>query len=371
MSQNATVNYVIRPYLPGDEEEIVQLLQLVFERWPHFDLSCAATDHWKWKFKDNPLKKSIISVGTIDDKIISCTHMIPLRIKIGDSVFLCGNGYDLAVHPDFRRIGIAKKMNELRKELRANAGIKFTIMVPGNSIMVKHYLKLYSRFPYTVLNFVRIRDIDWHLQMIPSKNVWLKKYGFYLVRALNQLRDALRVSNLPNEYFRISKIHSFDGNLEVFWDEIKDHYTFIVERTRDYLNWRYCDSRGGNYILKIAEADGQVLGYSVLRIDRHVSNYPVGYIVDLLALPERLGVTDALVADAIDYFTSNGVNMIRCQVVKDHPHERILKGYGFLNIGYGIDIFYDTYATICEELDKLQTRVPGRIHFVYGDYDWV
>lgn len=369
MSQNATANYVVRPYLPGDEEEIVQLLQLVFDGWPHFDLSCAPIDHWRWKFKDNPLKKSIISLGTSDDKIIGCNHTIPLTIKIGDSVFLCGNGYDLAVHPDFRRIGVAKKIFELRRELRANAGIKFAILLSGNSIIVKHYLKLYPRFPYTIMNFVRIQDIDWHLQMMPTEKAWLKKYGFHLVKLLNKFKNALRVSSLPDGNFRISKIHSFNDNINVFWDEIKGHYTFIVERTRDYLNWRYCDSRGGDYIINIAEEDGRALGYSVLRIDRYVRNYPVGYIVDLLTLPERLDVTDALVADAINYFNSNGINIIRCQVVKNHPYERIFKAYGFVNSGHRIDIFYDIYATIGEELNKLQTRIPNRIHFVYGDYD--
>lgn len=371
MSQNATVDYFVRSYLPGDEEEIVRLLQLVFDGWPHFDLSCAPVDHWRWKFKDNPLKKSIILLGTSDDKIIGCTHTTPLTMKIGDSVFLCGNGYDLAVHPDFRRIGVAKKMNELRRELRANAGIKLVIMVSGNPIMVTHYSKLYPRFPYTILNFVRIQDIDLHLQMNPTENAWLKKYGFHFVKLLNKFRSALRVSSLPEEDFRISKVHSFDGNINVFLDEIKSHYAFIVERTRDYLNWRYCDPRGGNYIIKIAEADGRTLGYSVLRINRYVRSYPVGYIVDLLTLPDRLDVTDALVADAVNYFDSNCINMIRCQVVKNHPYEKLLKGCGFAKSGYGIDLFYDIYAKIGEELNKLQTRIPDRIHFVYGDYDWI
>jgi len=368
MSQSATVNYVVRPYLRGDEEEIVQLLQLVFDEWPHFDLSCAPIDHWRWKFEDNPLKKSIISLGASDDKIIGCTHTIPLMIKIGDSIFLCGNGYDLVVHPDFRRMGVAKKMNELRKELRTKAGTKFALMFPGK-IMIKHYLKLYPRLPHATMIFVRIQDIDWHLQMMPAENAWLKKYGLHLVNVFNKFRNALRVSVLSDQDFCISKICRFDDSINVFWDEIKDHYTFIVRRTRDYLNWRYCDSRGGDYFIKIAEADERVLGYSVLRINKYMRDYPVGYIVDLLTLPGRLDVADALVADAIDYFDSNYVNIILCQVIKNHPYERIFKRYGLVNSRHSINIFYDTYATISEELSKLQTSTANRIHFVYGDYD--
>jgi hypothetical protein len=32
--------YRIRSYQPGDEIEIVQLLELVFDGWPKLDLSC-------------------------------------------------------------------------------------------------------------------------------------------------------------------------------------------------------------------------------------------------------------------------------------------------------------------------------------------
>jgi hypothetical protein len=29
---------IVRQHLPGDEDQIVKLLQIVFQGWPHFDL---------------------------------------------------------------------------------------------------------------------------------------------------------------------------------------------------------------------------------------------------------------------------------------------------------------------------------------------
>jgi len=45
--ERATKDYIVRPYRSGDEEEIVEFLQLVFEGWPKFDLSCTPLEHWK------------------------------------------------------------------------------------------------------------------------------------------------------------------------------------------------------------------------------------------------------------------------------------------------------------------------------------
>ncbi len=55
----------------------------------------------------------------------------------------------------------------------------------------------------------------------------------------------------------------------------------------EYLNWRYSDRRGGDYILKEAIEGERALGYVVLRVNGYQEKYPVGYIVDLLALPGR------------------------------------------------------------------------------------
>ena len=173
--------YFVRPYRPGDEKEIVQLLQLVFNGWPHFDIKCSPLDHWKWKFKDNPLKSSIICVAISNGEIIGCSHKITTRLKIGNSVFLCSSAVDSAVHPNFRRMGVYKKMDELGKELMAKSKIKLFYGVTDNPILVKHYSNYHNLFTTVIYKFVRIQDIDWHLRMMHIQNARLYKYSFHLV----------------------------------------------------------------------------------------------------------------------------------------------------------------------------------------------
>ena len=53
----------VRPYIDGDEKELVKLLQFVFRGWPHLNLNCTDLEHWTWKYRDNPNKPSVIVVA--------------------------------------------------------------------------------------------------------------------------------------------------------------------------------------------------------------------------------------------------------------------------------------------------------------------
>ena len=77
-------DHVVRPYKPGDEDQIIQLLDVVFDGWPHFNIPCTPLEHWEWKYLDNPRKKYFASVAEVDGRIVGCCHSIPVRIKIGE-----------------------------------------------------------------------------------------------------------------------------------------------------------------------------------------------------------------------------------------------------------------------------------------------
>ena len=83
------MDYHVDKYQPGDEAGIVELLQLVFNGWPKFDLSCTTLEHWEWKHLDNPLSTRMIltAVGKRDERIIGCHHGVDLNVKIGDDVY--------------------------------------------------------------------------------------------------------------------------------------------------------------------------------------------------------------------------------------------------------------------------------------------
>lgn len=360
--------YEIRVYRDGDEEEIIRLLQQVFGGWPRFDLSCSPLDHWRWKFVDNPMKMNISIICVKDRKIIGCNHAITVRLKVGDKVVLGTALVDLAVHPDFRRLGITNSFRDFLKDLVARRGFKLNYIVTGNPILIKAIPKNSPRFPFTVTNLVRIRDIDLQLRQMPVENGWFMKLAFTTAKVINDVRNVVTGPMRDKADLTISEIRSFDDRIDSFWEEVSGQYDFMVERKRTYLNWRYCDPRGGDFVVKQAEGDGRILGYSVLRINRYLKEYPIGYLVDLVTPPNRLDVADALAVDAVNYFDSNDINIVNYQVVKNNPYERVLGRHGFIDSKIKIYLFYQPRGG--EDIMKKIIGSPSRrILVCWGDHD--
>jgi hypothetical protein len=276
-------------YRLGDEEEIVQLLQLGFDGWPNFDINCAPLEHWKWKYLDNPLKMNTIVVAKNNNKILGCGHEYSVKIKIGKRSILCHYACDLTVHPDFRRMGLMKMLRGKKKELRERYNVRLTYRVTSNPIVIKNWDKIRRpRIPQTVINLVRICDIDKQMKSMPVTNAFFKKLGFQISKLLNDLGNTVRRTYSLKQELNIIQVDRFDDRIERFWEEVSKYYDFIVERHRDYLNWRYCDDRAGAFVVKQVEEDSEILGYSVLKINKSRIIYPVGYIVDMLALSKSI-----------------------------------------------------------------------------------
>ena len=333
------------------------------------DLQCTLLEHWTWKHVDNPFEKSIILVAQKNGRVVGANHTILLKIKIGDEVAIGGQATDLAVHPDFRRIGVRTKMRVSKYGYCERAGVKFYLAVSGNPIVIRSEIRRRNpQFPHRILNLVKLEDIDLQLQKMPVKNAWIKKFGYHAVKTMNSLRNAFTGIKHPNQDIKISEITTFDERIDEFWSKVSEHYRYMVERNQDYLNWRYCDPRAGGFRVKIATEGSKVLGYGVLKINRFLEDYHVGFIVDLLTLPNRPEVAKALVVDAVDYFEENDVNIVNALVISGHPYERILKRHGFLESGIRFSLFM-------RGIDKagllgiIKSCPPSKAFYSWGDHD--
>lgn len=359
-----------RPYQKGDEESIVNLLTEVFNGWPNFSIECSSLDHWRWKYLDNPFRKSYVSLALLGTEVIGVNHSFPIKVKIGEDVFRGSFGSDLAVHPDHRGKGISTQLQRMKRQLKDRTAM-FSLYVSSNPIVVEREDETrIPPFPNVLLNLVRIRDIDKHLKIAPENNDWLIKIGFNVLKLINLLRNRNKIQTRKEETkIKLEKVMLFDGRIDAFWEEVKKHYTFIIERNKTYLNWRYFDSRSGEYTIVLASSpEGEITGYIVTTINRKNRDYPVGYIVDLLAIPENKAVVDKLIKKAVEHFDEKEVNLVNVLLFRDHPFEKIFQKNGFLNSRKKIHLFAG--IKFDEEMSKKLRQLNQReIHFAYGDID--
>jgi len=363
------MDYSVRQYQPGDEEGIVQLLELVFDGWPHFDLGCTPLEHWRWKYLENPLKMNAIAVALNNENIIGCIHGYYLRMKVGNELFIAQHGGDLAVHQDFRRRGISGRMRELKHEIQDEIGTDIRYSVSGNPIVIERS-KRRGRpiFPHPVHQMVWIDNVDLHLKTKTTDKKFIHKYGYHTMSALNKIKYIFKKHDVSE--YPVKQIKQFDERIDDFWDNVKGNYSFIVERNKDYLNWRYCTPNGGNYHTSSVEDDGLILGFIVLRINKYEKEYPRGYIVDLLALPDRIDVANSLVITAMQYFRNENVNHVSTWVIANHPYEHVLRQNGFVDSRSDLYLKYELKK---DNIPRNQLRLVGvsSLHFQIGDTDHI
>lgn len=366
---NMAGEIIIREYRGGDEEAIVELLVEIFTEWSV--RGSRALDFWKWMYLDNPLGDTIISVATYGGRIISMKHDLLLEIKFGDRIIVGCLGTDSCTDTDFRRRGIYFKLRERKYSLLDNHNAEMTYGITSNPILIKKEAEKDPRFPTNylfptrIIKMMWIRDIDIHIKFKPTENAWLKKIGFRTLRLVNKLRYSYRKSH-ENPGFEIINVKSFGVDIDHFWEKISQQYIFVVKKDREYLNWRYCDPRAGEYRIKMAVNDDEVLGFIVYQVFKYENKYQTGRIIDFLTLPKRDDVGFALVDEALESFEENTVNYVDCLVFRGHSHQKILEVFGFVDRREPIYIRYNLSGKGETSL-LLDKSNPEKLHFCHGD----
>ena len=359
--------YSLKDYEPGMEKEIVELLDIGFNGWPKIDLKCSNVDFWRWKYLDNSTGIVNLHVIMDDDKIISCDHCVPHFVKIMDKVELCGIRADLTIHPDYRGKNLWRMSAEYATVTEKRDGIKMIHYLTGNPIVVKRMIKNRPQFPHQLVNLVRVQDIDKHLEYMPMERDWLIRTGFKAVSFLKNFTKSNKKISAYHKY-SVERVDSFDDEIDGFWSKVREQYFFIVERDEKYLNWRYCDPRSGGHVVYLVRNQEEITGYMVVKINKYFKDYPIGFIVDLLTLPEEFDSVEILLKKAIDYFDENNVNIINYLMVKDHPYSKIVSDHGFLDSRVNIHKFYYPLE-LAEEMNDLSKTSPAEVFFSWGDHD--
>jgi hypothetical protein len=148
---------------------------------------------------------------------------------------------------------------------------------------------------------------------------------------------------------------------------MRAHHDFIFERSVDYLNWRYCDIRGGEYRVWLARKEGDIVGYLVCRVSR-VDGVLNGYIVDFLVDPDHSEAAFDLCDAGMGYFDEMDVCRVSVWVVNGHWIGSVLSSYGFLNTRREAGIYVE-YDIEDQDEEVFTSASPDRLHIQMGDTD--
>lgn len=353
-----------RLYKEGDDEKIVELLIDSFNGWPHFDLQCSPLEHWRWKYLDNP-SGSIIALSFDGEKLSGCQHIIIKQLKVGDHIYNSAVSLDVAVHKDYRGLGEYGNLYRFKRKIEQDYDFKFRNSIESNPKLYKWSIKQGNpKIPHKIIEWINIRDTNKYFKEKP-----LKKIGYSGLKTLNLIQQLVRNKKTYHESnIQVSETHGFDATFDDFWEKIKPDYKFIYVRNSTYLNWRYNDPRGGEFHVFSAYQSGNLVGYTVLRVNRY-HDEPIGYITDLVVDPSQKGLPN-LIDKIVEFFESNDVNYVKTWSPKNAV-TKLLGNRGYVGKPNEIKIIFDQDTLIPEDFKIFSTSNSEEIMFTLSDHDHI
>lgn len=325
------VEWKVRLYQDGDEEQIVDLLNLELMldaklRGEETKAKTYTTDSWKtyamdswlWNFKNDPYG-FLTAVGEHKGKIIGIMSLFYFDMKLGDKIIRTSQGSALFVHPDFRRQGMFLEIGRTLLETSGKRGVPLAFCFP-NKIAADGHVKygwfFFSMVPVMTTYFDISRTVK--ARGIPLSGLVSKAINYYYSRK--------RRHKIPSDDVNIKKITRFDKRIDNFWNRVAKQHEMITVRDSKYLNWRYFDKPKATYEVFVAEKEGQIEGYLVTNKLQNES-VNVGWIIDVLCISKNVFLN--LVHYAVDHLQKYSVDSIKCLMNDNKSEYKWIQETGF------------------------------------------
>ena len=315
-----------RPYKDGDEEAILELARTVnpdrhydHDQWMRW---------WKWMYVDNPFGKKYIWVCDDADKVVGHYAATKVLLKVMDKNVTGRRGVDKMTHPGYRRQGISRTMiNCVRADLKKDN--IFLNIGFGNAAARKAQdnpeVRDVGRFK------IFAKPLNWkNSLMTKMDNCLLIMLGTACGRILDKTVYRLRKAP-PIPDLMVSRVTSFDERINDFWNRMSNRYPIMVVRNQEYLNWRYVSVPDIEYTIYLAEKQGKIQGYVVLRTMTW-EKVNLGVIFDLFFESKDIG--QYLVATALEHCLSDNVDLVYARMIADVSYLKVYRANGFIKVPF-------------------------------------
>ncbi|MEO0071184.1 MAG: GNAT family N-acetyltransferase [candidate division WOR-3 bacterium] len=280
-----TKNLEIKPFIPGNEETIVNLLHTTFG-------ISIATDFYRWRFLDNPAGPGICDLVWDGNKLCAHHGVTLVNIVCDGKELRAGLGGTAMTHPDYR-----------------GQGLFTTLYKRAVARMISEGLILFYAFPNSA-----------------SHPLIVDKLGFIDIYevpkfSLNFRNRRQRTADRSDKY--IEELKKFDERFDRLWFNAGKEYRVIVKRDSRYLNWRFVLNPIAQYRILSYSHQSDLLGYAVLKQYNQELQ-----IVDLLTVPQTdIGL--ALVTRAIDIAQEESLESVSMWLNPANPLHIELERLGF------------------------------------------
>jgi GNAT superfamily N-acetyltransferase len=274
-----------------------------------------------WLYRYCPHGEATVWVAAEADsgRLVGAAAVFPRRINLGETV---ENGFvlgDFCVSADYRSLGLAIRLQRKCLEIVQNGRFAAGYDLPGKS-MVAVYRRLGSKPNDEMVRMVKLLRADGKIGV---------KVKFRTVASL--------LSGIANLVLRVqhgSPRRQSGVSFEVQEGRCGQEYTDLarsvqgrlgvcVDRTAEYLNWRYLDHPHEKYEILAARRKGQLEGYVAFRQEGSRAS-----VVDWFG-QEPAELRKDLIREMIALVKPRGCESVQACVLASHSFLSDLRSLGF------------------------------------------
>jgi GNAT superfamily N-acetyltransferase len=316
-----TKRWTIKLYELGDEARIRKLYELVLGK--EF-----SEERWNWQYRDNPTGVLLIGLAEGNNgELVGQCALWPAKIKVGEKICVGAQSLDAMVHPDYRRQGIYSELATYMYRIAAEMGISIIYGFPNKNShrLLAQRLGRVDLWDHPPI-YVRILDVEPLLAERIGQNLALALMA-PLGRVALSLLAPRAGSTLPPDC-QLMTTDRFDDRFDHFWETASRTFRIAVVRDKRYLNWRYIENTTDQYTVLTVERGSEIVGYIILKCETRFG-LKIGYVADLLTLPDEPRVSQGLISEAARFFQAEHVHLVSCLVLEHRSTIRSLKRNGF------------------------------------------
>jgi hypothetical protein len=354
------VEWSVRPYMAGDEEQLAALFAQVFGR-------SRSVEAWRWKLKGwhAPFETVWVAV-TADEQIVGQYGGIPLRVKFGEQVYPAVHAVEAMSARRYRRQGMLTKLGSAAHDAWKEAGQIAVLGLPNNQWGTRNTALGYRHvFPLVWLRYpLRLDRVATRTTKVPriltGPAMVLGKAASYLWRQTSQSRVRTGGSQV-----QIEQVHASSTMFDELWSAASREYGNLIVRDSAWVEWRYLRAVDLHYKVFLACIGGAPYGYIAYRL-AGAGDHVNGYIADLFVRRGADAVADVLLKAALDDMSAACAGMVLSAVAPRSALYFRMRRFGFLK---GSAQFSFEIVPLQATFDLGSLADSSCWHLTAGDFD--
>ena len=220
------------------------------------------SNHLEWQFKNNPFFNGTtfsLIVSKNSEKITSHLGFIPIELTLQNNIIPAIWHVSFYTLEEFRgkklgtkSIDLSNKFGDISMVLSGSEGTKkiYTNMNGKDLGLLHRYIRILSK-----VNLEKFGNTKINIQNTSIKKPVIGKIE--------------RITKLPVDY-------------DIFWNNTKNRFPITVNRTKEYLTWRFFEHPIINYHFITFTIDESLQGFAVIRFEDNNEEIKAARLVDIV-----------------------------------------------------------------------------------------